>query len=457
MPEVTSATPRSSIILMPDRNVEASLGLEDDDLTAVTNTWYAPTEATFVKIDRTWENDGAKINGAVRARNHFTTQVAGTLSRTFWLAPEIWQTYLSIFLQEVTSGAASVAASEIQTVTPSAPLTQGTIAFSFRGARTPALAYNASGPTVDAAMEALSTVGTGNVAVTKVGDVYTFTFGGSLGSKSLPLVEIHPSDIDVGVTFTIVATVEGSAANIYEHETVFPSACQLSVLSVPLIELLSCPGLADTRKLYRGCSLTSLGFSIDGQGPIIMSAEWITAGYEDPISVLPFAVPTEPEPVHDLFGNMATVYFGPLGTEEIPQDALRTLEFNMDAGVSRPSVITKKKQATDLQIGEGSPTLEISMTIKGSKADDYYDYFEQSDLMSERFILNIVIDAESDEQSSIAVNCAQCIVSDVAVSGQGNETQLAITIMAEDNATNGGGPATFTTLTPVSAYNVVLP
>lgn len=74
----------------------------------------------------------------------------------------------------------------IQTVTLTGTPTGGTFRLTYDGQSTSALAYNASAATVDAALEALSTIGTGNVAVTgSAGGPYTVTFGGTLDLTQL--------------------------------------------------------------------------------------------------------------------------------------------------------------------------------------------------------------------------------------------------------------------------------
>lgn len=67
----------------------------------------------------------------------------------------------------------------VQTITISA--TGGTFTITYKGQTTSALAYNASAATVEAALVALSTIGTGNAAVALSGAVYTITLAAALG------------------------------------------------------------------------------------------------------------------------------------------------------------------------------------------------------------------------------------------------------------------------------------
>ncbi len=80
---------------------------------------------------------------------------------------------------------------EVQTITITGTPTGGTFTLSFKGYTTTALAYNASGATVDAALEALSGIGTGGVTVTGgpgPATPYVVTFTGQLGNQNVPAI-----------------------------------------------------------------------------------------------------------------------------------------------------------------------------------------------------------------------------------------------------------------------------
>lgn len=70
----------------------------------------------------------------------------------------------------------------IQTITMTA--TGGTFTISYKGQTTSSLAYNASAGTVQAALEALSTIGTGKVTVSLNSSVYTITVSPTLGDQA---------------------------------------------------------------------------------------------------------------------------------------------------------------------------------------------------------------------------------------------------------------------------------
>jgi hypothetical protein len=73
------------------------------------------------------------------------------------------------------------AVNEIQTVTITGTPTGGTFTLSYKGQTTTAIAYNAAAAAVQAALQALSTIGSGNATVSgSAGGPYTVTFVGAL-------------------------------------------------------------------------------------------------------------------------------------------------------------------------------------------------------------------------------------------------------------------------------------
>ncbi len=83
------------------------------------------------------------------------------------------------------------AVNEVQTVTITGTPTGGTFKLSFAGQTTSAIAYNASAATVIAALEALSNIGSGNVAGgggALPGTAVTITFQGALAGVNVPMM-----------------------------------------------------------------------------------------------------------------------------------------------------------------------------------------------------------------------------------------------------------------------------
>src|SRR5262249_9795979 len=78
----------------------------------------------------------------------------------------------------------SYAADAVQTVRLTGSPTGGTFTLTFGGQTSSAVAYHASAATVDAALEALASVGSGNVVVTTAaGGGWQVRFSGSLAGK----------------------------------------------------------------------------------------------------------------------------------------------------------------------------------------------------------------------------------------------------------------------------------
>lgn len=88
---------------------------------------------------------------------------------------------------DATSALSTASATEVQTVTVSGTPTGGTFALSFRGQTTAAIAYNAAGAAVQAALVALSTIGAGGVTVTGAGP-YVVTFAGVNANQGVDLI-----------------------------------------------------------------------------------------------------------------------------------------------------------------------------------------------------------------------------------------------------------------------------
>lgn len=99
------------------------------------------------------------------------------------------------------------AASEVQTITITGAPTGGTFTLTFDGQTTAAIAYNATAATVQTALEGLSKIGAGNVAVTGgplPGTALTVTFQGRLANTPLP--QITATGSFTGGTAPAIAT-----------------------------------------------------------------------------------------------------------------------------------------------------------------------------------------------------------------------------------------------------------
>jgi len=88
----------------------------------------------------------------------------------------------------------------------------GTFTLTFKGQTTTALAFNATAATVQSKLSALLTIGVGGVTVTRVGNVYTATFGGTLTGPQPLMTGAGSGGASVTVTFLVCAGSTGNQA-----------------------------------------------------------------------------------------------------------------------------------------------------------------------------------------------------------------------------------------------------
>lgn len=115
------------------------------------------------------------------------------------------------FAQAIDDDATLVAGvNDIQTLTITGTPTGGTFKLRFKGAVTATINHNANAAAIDSALEALATIGTGNVAVTGSGP-FTVTFGGDLAGELMPLLELDTNSLTGGSSpdVTIAHTTPG--------------------------------------------------------------------------------------------------------------------------------------------------------------------------------------------------------------------------------------------------------
>lgn len=96
---------------------------------------------------------------------------------------------------------------EVQTVGVGAA-SAGTFTLSFGGQVTSGIAYNATAAAVQTALEALSTIGAGNVTVTGTAPTWVVTFVGTLGGQNVALLVINGTGL-TGGTPTVTETTPG--------------------------------------------------------------------------------------------------------------------------------------------------------------------------------------------------------------------------------------------------------
>lgn len=116
-------------------------------------------------------------------------------------------------------GQTTTGVNEVQTLTITGTPTGGTFKLSFKGIKTAAIAYNANAATVQAALEALISVGTGNVSCgggALPGTPVTITFQGALAAGPQPVVVFETADNALtggtSPTGSVAVTTKGVAA-----------------------------------------------------------------------------------------------------------------------------------------------------------------------------------------------------------------------------------------------------
>ncbi len=115
----------------------------------------------------------------------------------------------------------------VQTATITGTPTGGTFKLTFAGAQTATIAYNAAAGAVQTALQALSTIGSGNALVTgSAGGPYTITFAADLAGTPVPVITADGALLTGGTSpaVAIVETTPGALAeltifDIIEHET----------------------------------------------------------------------------------------------------------------------------------------------------------------------------------------------------------------------------------------------
>lgn len=105
---------------------------------------------------------------------------------------------------------------EVQTVTITGTPTGGTFTLTFRAATTTGIAYNADAAAVETALEALSTIGDGDVRVTGgpgPGTPYVVTFVNDLGHQDVTQMTASAASLTGGTTpaVGVVETTKGSS------------------------------------------------------------------------------------------------------------------------------------------------------------------------------------------------------------------------------------------------------
>lgn len=176
---------------------------------------------------------------------------------------ELDGTWLSRRIEDgISFGTLATAVNEVQRVTITGVPTAGTFTLTFDGATTAPIAYNAASAAVQSALEALSTIGTGNVTCAGgalPGSFVTVTFTGALAGRTVSLITADGSALTGGSSPTVTVTkqTQGLAAGEVPLIPVMPGEINIYLAD-------SYAGLAGASALNRPLS-TEWGIS-DRQG-----------------------------------------------------------------------------------------------------------------------------------------------------------------------------------------------
>lgn len=152
----------------------------------------------------------------------FTLTFTGALG--YQNVAECTVTGTDVTVDTTTEGSAS-GTNEVQTITINNAPTGGTFTLTFSGQTTAAQPYNETDANVQADLEALSTIGAGNITVVRTGSgtlsapyVYTCTFAGTLAQTDVAQITATATSLTGGAVN--IATVQAAAAAVNEVETV---------------------------------------------------------------------------------------------------------------------------------------------------------------------------------------------------------------------------------------------
>src|SRR4051812_5793680 len=108
---------------------------------------------------------------------------------------------------------------EVQTLTITGTPTGGTFKLAFRSVSTATIAYNATSAAVQAALEAISTIGTGNVICAGgplPASPVTITFQGQLAGSNQPLLTVNSAAFTAGTTPAATVTETTPGVGLYD-------------------------------------------------------------------------------------------------------------------------------------------------------------------------------------------------------------------------------------------------
>lgn len=166
------------------------------------------------------------------------------------------------------SSSSTAGDNEVQSLAITGTPTGGTFTLTFKGQTTSALDFDATAGEVDAALEALSTVGAGNVACTGgplPGAAVTITFGGDLATLDVPVITAT-SSLTGGSSPAIAITTTTPGTHTVGIHTITPADTS------PWLTLEERYGTSLGSFRYSDCKVNSLKLECDANAYLTGSA-----------------------------------------------------------------------------------------------------------------------------------------------------------------------------------------
>jgi len=237
------------------------------------------------------------------------------------------------------------------------------------------------------------------------------------------------------------------AGDPWTHSVKFPLPCTTNPPSFSFIELLSCAGFTATFWQYKGATVESIAVDLSSKGYIKLTVTIKTNGNETAQAA--FTAPASQLTVRRLLGSMATLKYGPAGTETLT--GIRNVKFTINLGLTIPPDISSSVLVAEFQYGAANPSIDVEFTVSGDKSHVVYGYAQAKTACK----LELLIDASVSPARSVKLRMEQTICT-ATVKPSGSEHQLTVKVMAEANATDGTAgnprPATFTCINGVTSY-----
>lgn len=247
---------------------QIGFGIQGNKGTAVAATRFARIRGGSMGGDRSLLIPDPEIGGNRDIADAYMGPIAFSGDIDFYPRMQMLAMLLNGAFGSTSSSDDSGATAEVQTLTVTGAPTGGTFRLSYKGVETSDLAYNIDSATLDTALEALVTIGTGNVAVAG-DDPHVATFGGDLAAEDIDLLVLADNSLTGGTTpsVSIVETTPG-VADVGTH-IITPAA------TLPWLTVEERLGASLESFRYTDCRINSLRLEGDANGYLMGSANII--------------------------------------------------------------------------------------------------------------------------------------------------------------------------------------